>query len=461
MVDFTHAELDAAGAKYLDVKATAANCLTFKLKDTGNDFWLFGATITGITEANYNTQYTARSYAKYQLGTTASYIWIYSDYNAIDQAAAVNTSNNNSSLAYTAYEAVNDTKAEAEEFSDTVDTNGNGFYMYNVAEDGEPAKFSRYTKSQYDALKIYAKAYEDYVADHVTNNEKLNTYKDTTKVDGVNVHEVAIGEKGDGKTATTVVQITDLHLRANGEDAGPGTAALATANAGLSIAWAVKNGDQVVITGDLFNSYSADDADLFETTVWNEGPEGKIMVALGNHDFIGTTNGEELADKEWCKFYQSKVINNVMIITLDNASSNDLCAFTDEQYDLLAADLATARSEGYDVLLFYHIPLPTGSTVDAVAKRLDDYGDENNSVVNLYSPSNSDYSAWRTDYATQNVYKLITDNADIIDAAFCGHKHVNLYSEIQGKGGNVIPQYTLISNAYAIGGSVTKITVYN
>ncbi|MBQ8440936.1 MAG: hypothetical protein IJX19_09765, partial [Clostridia bacterium] len=73
----------------------------------------------------------------------------------------------------------------------------------------------------------------------------------------------------------------------------------------------------------------------------------------------------------------------------------------------------------------------------------------------------SDYSAWRTDYATQNVYKLITDNADIIDAAFCGHKHVNLYSEIQGKGGNVIPQYTLISNAYAIGGSVTKITVYN
>ncbi|MBQ8441506.1 MAG: hypothetical protein IJX19_12650, partial [Clostridia bacterium] len=30
LVDFTHAELDAAGAKYLDVKATAANCLTFK-----------------------------------------------------------------------------------------------------------------------------------------------------------------------------------------------------------------------------------------------------------------------------------------------------------------------------------------------------------------------------------------------------------------------------------------------
>ena len=186
------------------------------------------------------------------------------------------------------------------------------------------------------------------------------------------------------------------------------------------------------------------------------------MITLGNHDLIDTEDGDPVLSQDWAKLYQSKVLNEkVMIITLDNASSNDVCAFTDKQYGLLAADLATARAEGYDVLLFYHIPLPTASFADAANQRLDANGDENNAVFNLYAPSNSNYKNWREDYATQNVYKLITDNADIIDAAFCGHKHVNQYSEIQGKGGNVIPQYTLIANAYEIGGSVTKITVYS
>ena len=461
--DLTHAALDAAGAKYLDIKATAENCLTLKIKESGgNDFYLFGATITGITEKNYNTQYTARSYAKYQLGSTASYIWFYSSYSTIDQAYAVNTANNNSSLAYTAYEAVNNVVETADPPSDPDrDVYGNGYYIYNVAEDGQKPLYSRYTKAQYDALKVYAKAYQDYVEERFNSNENLNAYKETSKDGSVNVHEVVIGEAGDGKTATTVVQISDLHLRANGEMDGPGTAFRATANAGASIAWAITNGDQIVITGDLFNKYSEADANLFESTVWNQDEDGKIMVTLGNHDFMNTTDGAELAGKDWVKLYQSKVLNNVMIITLDNASNGDGCAFTDEQYDLLAADLATARANDYDVLLFYHIPLPTGLTADAVVKRLDDNGDENNTFINLYSPSHSDYSAWRTDYATQNVYKLITDNADIIDAAFCGHKHVNLYSEIQGKNGEIIPQYTLISNAYAIGGSLTKITVYN
>ena len=103
----------------------------------------------------------------------------------------------------------------------------------------------------------------------------------------------------------------------------------------------------------------------------------------------------------------------------------------------------------------------TSNEADDKVNRLDNNGDENNASMNLYQSSTKDYKDWRTDYATQNVYDLIVINADIIDAAFCGHKHVNLYSEIQGINGNIIPQYTLIGNAYGIGPSVLKITVYN
>lgn len=454
--DFTHAELDAAEAKYIDVKATLENCLMMKLKEDGAVQCLFGATLTGIKEANYNTQYAARSYVKCTIGSTAedsnSFICYYSYYNTFDESA-----DNNSSYAYTAHEAVNDTKATAETLSDTVDINGDGFYIYNVAEAGETAKYSRYTKAQYDKLLEIAESYNPVYV-NATNRDD---YAETTKVGDVNVHEVVIGEAGDGKTETTVVQITDLHFNSEDTNNWPLNNVEVT-NAQASLAWAKANGQQIVITGDLFNEYSAGNMALVNQYVWNEIYKNMTMITLGNHDLIDTEDGDPVLAQDWAKLYQSKVLNEkVMIIMLDNASSNDVCAFTDEQYGLLAADLATARAEDYDVLLFYHIPLPTASFADAANQRLDANGDENNVMFNLYAPSNSNYKKWREDYATQNVYKLITDNADIIDAAFCGHKHVNQYSEIQGKGGNVIPQYTLIANAYEIGGSVTKITVYS
>ena len=451
--DFTHAALAEAGAKYLNVTATLENCLTYKLKENGSSFYLFSATLSGITDPN--KQYVARAYAKYAKGSTEadskSGIWIYSSYDPFT---------NNRSYAYTAYEAVNDVKKVADELSDTLDTNGDGFYIHNVAEPGQTPVYSRYTKAQYQKLQELAAEYTAYLQNHEATNANLNAYKETTKEGGVTVHEVVIGTPGNGKTETTIVQITDLHLRANGDEAGPGSALTALINLTSGIAFANANGDQIVITGDLFNSYSKDDASLFESKVWNSY-KNKTMVTLGNHDFMGTTNGAELADKEWATDYRSKVINNVMIITLDNASNGAVCSFTKAQYDLLAADLATAREQNYNVLLFYHIPLPTGSTADAVLSSLDNRGDANNAVFNLFNPSHKDYSQWKNDYATRDVYKLITDNADLIDAAFCGHKHVNNYSEIQGKDGNIIPQYTLISNAYLTGSEVIKITVYN
>lgn len=462
--EFTHKDLaDAkkkdASFKYLDVKSSEGHRLTYKLKENGSDFYLYSAIIGNVTDNH--TQYSARAYAKYAKGSTdedsISGIWVYSFYDKTSGGR---------SLAYTAYEAVNDTKLTAEEYSETVDSNGDGFYRFNVAEAGQTPAYSRYTKAQYDALKPLAEAYLIW-CETAKSSENKAEFQNTAIQSGVNVHEVVIGDRNNSTQTTTILQVTDIHLNAHydpdvDELKWPETT-VANTNAQAALTYANGlNPDQIVITGDLFNAYSAENMALFETYVWSKTDASKTMVSLGNHDLIGTTDnaGKEVYAKNWAKDYESKVINGVLIIQLNNATS-DKCAFSFEQAELLAKDLETARTNGYNVLLFYHIPLLTSNEADDKVNRLDNNGDENNASMNLYQSSIKDYKDWRTDYATQNVYDLIVRNADIIDAAFCGHKHVNLYSEIQGINGNIIPQYTLIGNAYGIGASVLKITVYN
>jgi hypothetical protein len=66
------------------------------------------------------------------------------------------------------------------------------------------------------------------------------------------------------------------------------------------------------------------------------------------------------------------------------------------------------------------------------------------------------------------VYKLITENADIIRGLFCGHYHTSFYMEVEGsypdKAGirkrKTIPQYVLECNVYeGYTGHVLKITI--
>jgi hypothetical protein len=116
-----------------------------------------------------------------------------------------------------------------------------------------------------------------------------------------------------------------------------------------------------------------------------------------------------------------------MVIQLDNGFGR----FCNEQIPQLQADIAKAREKGYVVLLFYHVPLNTNGVAQ---------GDE----------------------ATRKVYELITNNADVIKGAFCGHEHVNRYEEIKAKTASgqatTIPQYTLEPVA-SYQGVLLKITV--
>ena len=65
------------------------------------------------------------------------------------------------------------------------------------------------------------------------------------------------------------------------------------------------------------------------------------------------------------------------------------------------------------------------------------------------------------DEASARVYEIITSNADVIAAAFCGHRHCDFYTEInahtQDGAFKTIPQYTLAGTAYTL--IVLRITV--
>ena len=462
VAEFTHKDLADAKAsdasfQFVDIKSTEANRLSCKIKEDGNLFYLFSAILSGVS--NNNTSYSARAYAKYAKGSTAadsaSGIWIYSYYDVVGGGR---------SKAYTAYEAIHDTKGSPEEYSAEIDNNGDGFYRFNVAETGETPAYSRYTKEHYNAMKPLAAQYLTWSASQ-KSAQNQSAFASTTEANGVKVHTIEIGDKKTATQTTTIVQVTDLHFNVHydPEVEGKSWPHPTTANGNAQKVIDYVNGvspDQLLITGDLYNAYSADNMRLFESYVWNNIDPGKTMVSLGNHDLVDTTDGAEVYSKNWAKDYESKVLNgSVMIIQLNNATTNQ-CAFTADQVARLEKDLADARANQYDVLLFYHIPLLTSNEADAVVNRLDNLGDNNNETVNLYQNNQNNYSNWKTDYTTQKAYDLILNHADIIDAAFCGHKHVNLYSEIKGIGGNIIPQYTLIGNAYGSGNAL-KILVYN
>ncbi len=149
--------------------------------------------------------------------------------------------------------------------------------------------------------------------------------------------------------------------------------------------------------------------------------------------------------------YASAVLGGkVMLIQLDNSTSSDVpdvgTCFYPEQVSLLRADLEKAREKGYVVLLFYHIPIATGNAKDY--RSVSPYNGEQS---NFYSSGIGRYSTG----ASKEVYTLITNNADIIKGAFCGHAHNDYYTNIKGTGqngtGHLIPQYIMRASAYESG----------
>ena len=291
---------------------------------------------------------------------------------------------------------------------------------------------------------------------------------------GVVVREVTI-DTGKGGEDIEIVQLTDIHINyCTAEDLQDPVLKSTYENRKWLANFAVKSNlqkclnyakdaDQIVITGDILDYLSK--GTLQKTKEYIFDPHPTVMACLGNHDSIKKCGGtvaettplatrmKELEDN-WIGdiYYQSRVLGNkVMIIAMDNGSQVDAVGkqgvFWDSQVELLRADLATARANGYAVLLFYHVPIST-SSIKFQSVQSTYIGDKNNVTFNFFSYG----VGYSSTGASKEVYELIVNNGDIIKGAFCGHLHSDFYTEIAAKtpdgGITVIPQYVLCGVPY-------------
>lgn len=267
---------------------------------------------------------------------------------------------------------------------------------------------------------------------------------------GLTVRETVVNS-GRGGDAVEIVQITDAHIAFN---------ILERLNWKTCLRYAADY-DYTVATGDLIEGLHTDLTNFLKNSL-DKNPN--TMLVLGNHEWNPTKGTPEEMDERYALLqeywpndvvYSSAVIKDkVMLIQLDNSQSR----FWDSQIPKLQADLKIAREKGYAVLLFYHVPLRTENPEESNVKAL---LPNNPKVINTYNFKSGQLRGSEED-ATGQVYDIITNNADVIKGAFCGHLHEDIYTEIVAKTADgkdaVIPQHINHAGRYDAG-HVLKITV--
>ncbi len=220
--------------------------------------------------------------------------------------------------------------------------------------------------------------------------------------------------------------------------------------------------DATAITGDNYHFITHGSLELLKKNVFDVIPN--VLVALGNHDINRYVSGKvkdtstiesryEIIKEYWYHDtdYTSKIIKDrVMIIQLDNSQNR----YYGEQAKKLAADIKKAREESLAVLIFQHFPIATGNKEQVMIKPIVGTSAHSENFYKSYIGG----SKFASDQVTDEVYRLITTNADVVKGVFCGHMHTDYYMEILGsyqKNGETvqqtIPQYILSSNQYDAG----------
>ena len=453
---FTHSALTAASVKYAQVASTDDG---FKKDDDGEKI-TYNAVIQGMKDPT--KEYSARAYAKYTPEDNVN-VTMYSDYSA---------ENNARSIVYVAYKAVNDTSATYD--ADT--------YNCKIAD----GKYSPYSATQYSVLEDkYAYRYDE-ATESYTAKKEANRWSDNTTENGISVREIII-DTGKGGEDIEIVHISDLHLAwQSSELSDVYTERDKYMTFGDNITNAKKalntfsNADQIVITGDIYDFLTSENVKQSFNDIF-DGREN-IMACIGNHDVVKAMGEEntytaeewqnivdgrigeiETTEKDyWTEggegdiFYSKKVLGNkVMLIQLDNGTTGE---FREAQVNLLSADPELARSEGYSVLLFYHVPIATGNP-EYKDIACDDKGQLN--TKNFYN-SKADTIGSYSSGASKDVYDLIVTHGDVIKGCFSGHVHSGFYTEIDAVDADgmytVIPQYVLNAMLYD-GGYALRITV--
>ncbi|MCQ2449087.1 MAG: dockerin type I repeat-containing protein [Clostridia bacterium] len=257
---------------------------------------------------------------------------------------------------------------------------------------------------------------------------------------GIMVREVEI-DSGKGGAPITFAFFSDCHIK-DEKPAGNVAECLAYAD----------NFDQIIIGGDMIEEYP-----YLNILTTNFAPyTDKLTAVLGSHETFDYSHKYGALEDRYAAlsavwpnnvYYASKVIDNkVMMIQMDNSQSH----FWDSQIAQFSADLATARANGYTVLLFIHEPVSVGDTAQKKVAALYT-SPERQDLVAPYA-AGIDFNQYvggkpASDTAADTaIHNLITNNGDLIKAVFTGHLHADFNTRIKAKtaGGadTWIPQYT-------------------
>ena len=312
--------------------------------------------------------------------------------------------------------------------------------------------------------------------------EHPETYIYRMKQSGVHVREHKI-DTGRGGDAVEIVQITDVHFNAFDEIDEQNEELMLTkvgrlwlrnaeSVAGIQRAMEyARYADQIVITGDTLDFLSHAAMELTRKYIWDVDPDA--LITLGGHDVTRSMQSvqpdqtslasrQKILEDFWKHdiYYESRLVGDkALVVALDNGCG----CYWDVQVPKLKADIERARQNGYAVLIFQHEPIATGRPED-----------DELPAIRVYDPETWDSSRAigspqrQSGAATNEVVRLIKENADVVRGIYCGHQHSAFYCEVLGScpgadGGKrdaVIPQYILEGNPYdGQCGHVLKITV--
>lgn len=236
--------------------------------------------------------------------------------------------------------------------------------------------------------------------------------------------------------------------------------------------------DQMVFNGDTMDYLSHGCMELMQMEVWDRFPDA--IATVGGHELSRRMQGK-VADpmtyaerfaiiKNFWKhdaYYVSRLLKNKVLVV---GLCNDLWTLNEYQRECLKRDIATARENGYIMLLFMHEPIctrnPAHTCINTDSPEVLLLGDASGFPKDLCSGNtrgNPIVGCDRCDEVTNDVYREIVNNADIIRGVFAGHYHSEMYVEILAKNGDgtpaIIPQYVKTASAYGESGGMMRILV--
>lgn len=221
--------------------------------------------------------------------------------------------------------------------------------------------------------------------------------------------------------------------------------------------------DKVIVAGDSIDYLTWGALSYIQRYIYEKRPDA--LVLLGNHD-TRRAMGHAMVDpttpqsrEEILKtviktdlHYHSEMIGeNTLIIGLNNGEAK----YTPYQYERMLCDLEAARKNSLSVLIFQHEPVCTynENEKDVTPIYLSSLGSYNTGKNFYDNPDRAGSSV--SDEDTVRLYRLITENSDIIKGVFCGHWHNEAYTEIVAsyeKNGvkikKTIPQYVTDAVSY-------------